>query len=61
MTDIQKVLLSTIVTLAALFVWQWWQSARRSRAEVQGGAHERLWPTPLQILIGFVVSFFQWR
>jgi len=58
MTDIRKMLLSAIVALAALFVWQWWQSVRRSRAEAVGGTPERLWPTPLQMLIGFVVSFF---
>lgn len=58
MTDIRKILLTAIVALSALFVWQWWQSARRSRAESAAGAAERLRPTWLQILIGFVVSFF---
>lgn len=58
MTDIRKVLLSAIVAMSALFVWQWWQSARRSRAEAAAGAAERLRPTALQMLIGFVVSFF---
>lgn len=44
-------LLAAIVLLAALFVWRWWRSASRG-----GGAP--LWPTPLQLGIGFAVSFF---
>ncbi len=51
MTDIRVLLLAAIVLLAALFVWRWWQSARRSPGE-------RAWPTPVQVVIGFVVSFF---
>lgn len=51
MPDIRGVLLSAIVLLAALFSWRWWRSIDRTSGE-------RLWPTPLQLLIGFLVSFF---
>ena len=51
MPDIRGVLLSAIVLLATLFSWRWWRSIDRASGE-------RLWPTPLQILIGFLVSFF---
>lgn len=50
MPDIRVVLLSAIVLLAALFSWRWWQSIDRASGE-------RLWPTPVQLLIGFLVSF----
>jgi uncharacterized membrane protein YfcA len=51
MVDIRVLLLASIVVLAVFFVWRWWQSVPR-------GTGERLWPTPLQLLIGFLVSFF---
>ncbi len=51
MTDIRVLLLTAIVLLAALVVWRWWQSARRAPGE-------RVWPTPVQVVIGFVVCFF---
>ena len=50
-TDIRTLLLAAIVALAVLFLWRWWRSIDRDR-------HERLWPTPVQLLIGFVVNFF---
>jgi uncharacterized membrane protein YfcA len=49
MTDIRVLLLAAIVCLATLFGWRWWRSARD-----QGG----VWPTPVQLLIGFLVNFF---
>ncbi len=51
MPDIRLLLLAAIVVLAAVFVWQWWRSIDRTTGE-------RLWPTPVQLLIGFLVSFF---
>ena len=51
MPDIRLLLLAAIVVLAAVFVWQWWRSVDRITGE-------RLWPTPVQLLIGFLVSFF---
>ena len=50
-TEIRTLLLAAIVALAALFVWRWWRSVDR-------GSGERLWPTPIQLGIGFVVNFF---
>lgn len=50
MPDIRLLLLSALGLLSALFVWQWWRSLDRR-------SPERLRPTPLQLLIGFVVSF----
>lgn len=49
--DIRFLLLAAIVALSALLVWRWWRSIDRSTGEP-------LWPTPLQIAIGFVVNFF---
>ncbi len=49
--DIRFLLLAAIVALSALLIWRWWRSIDRS-------AGEPLWPTPLQIAIGFVVNFF---
>jgi uncharacterized membrane protein YfcA len=51
MVDIRTFLLAGIVLLSLLFVWRWWQSIERASGE-------RLRPTPVQLLIGFVVSFF---
>jgi uncharacterized membrane protein YfcA len=51
MPDLRTLLLATIVALAALFVWTWWRSVDRTTGE-------RFRPTPLQVLIGFLVSFF---
>lgn len=50
MPDIRLLLLSALGLLSALFVWQWWRSLDRR-------SPERLRPTPLQLLIGFAVSF----
>jgi uncharacterized membrane protein YfcA len=50
MPDIRIVLLAAIGVLAATFVFRWWQAAH---AEPDG----RAWPTPLQLAIGFLVSF----
>jgi uncharacterized membrane protein YfcA len=50
-SEIRTLLLAAIVALAALFVWRWWRSIDR-------GSGERLWPTPIQLGIGFVVNFF---
>jgi uncharacterized membrane protein YfcA len=50
MPDIRLLLLSALGLLSALFVWQWWRSLDRR-------SPERLRPAPLQLLIGFVVSF----
>ncbi|MFO0072866.1 MAG: permease, partial [Gemmatimonas sp.] len=49
--DIRFLLLASIAALSTLLVWRWWKSIDRSSGE-------RLWPTPVQILIGFVVNFF---
>ncbi|MCA0374122.1 MAG: sulfite exporter TauE/SafE family protein [Gemmatimonadetes bacterium] len=54
MTDIRALLLAAIVLLAALFVWQW---VRSMRAAAHGAAPERLRPTALQLLLGFVINF----
>ncbi len=51
MPDIRLLLLSALGLLSTLFVWHWWRS-------LSGNREERLRPTPLQLLIGFVVSFF---
>ncbi len=51
MVDIRGLLLAAISLLAALFLWRWWQAMDR-----ESGAPR--WPTPLQLLIGFLVSFF---
>ena len=51
MSDIRVLLLAAIVCLAALFVWRWWQSTVRA-----GG--DALRPTPVQVVIGFGVNFF---
>jgi uncharacterized membrane protein YfcA len=51
MFDLRSLLLAAIVALSVLFAWRWWQSVDR----VSG---ERLRPTPLQVAIGFLVSFF---
>ncbi|MCA2984988.1 MAG: sulfite exporter TauE/SafE family protein [Gemmatimonas sp.] len=50
-TEIRTLLLAAIMALAVLFLWRWWRSIDRDR-------EERLWPTPVQLLIGFVVNFF---
>jgi uncharacterized membrane protein YfcA len=49
--DVRYLLLACIVALSVLLVWRWWQSIDRTSGE-------QLWPTPVQILIGFVVNFF---
>ena len=49
--DIRFLLLAAIVALSALLVWRWWHSIDR-------GSGEQLRPTPVQLLIGFVVNFF---
>lgn len=49
--DIRFLLLAAIVALSALLVWRWWHSIDRSSGEP-------LRPTPVQLLIGFVVNFF---
>jgi hypothetical protein len=49
--DIRFLLLAAIVALSALLVWRWWRSIDR-------GNGEPLRPTPVQLLIGFVVNFF---
>ena len=49
--DIRFLLLAAIVALSALLVWRWWHSIDR-------GSGEPLRPTPVQLLIGFVVNFF---
>jgi uncharacterized membrane protein YfcA len=49
--DIRFLLLAAIVALSALLVWRWWHSIDR-------GTGEPLRPTPVQLLIGFVVNFF---
>lgn len=51
MDDIRLLLLAAIVALSLLFVWQWWRSVDRASGEV-------LRPTPVQLGIGFLVSFF---
>lgn len=51
MDDIRLLLLAAIVALSALFVWRWWRSIDRA-------ADEPLRPTPVQLAIGFLVSFF---
>lgn len=50
-TEIRTLLLAAIMALAVLFLWRWWRSIDRDRKEP-------LWPTPVQLLIGFVVNFF---
>lgn len=55
MIDVRFLLLATLAALTVLFVWQWWRSARRRPAE---GAEARLRPTFVQLVIGFVVNFF---
>jgi uncharacterized membrane protein YfcA len=50
MPDIRLLLLSALGLLSALFVWHWWRS-------LSGRSTERLRPTPVQLLIGFAVSF----
>ena len=49
--DTRSLLIAAIVLLCALFVWRWWQSIDRASGEP-------LRPTLLQVVIGFVVSFF---
>jgi uncharacterized membrane protein YfcA len=49
--DIRFLLLAAIVALSALLVWRWWHSIDR-------GSGEPLRPTAVQLLIGFVVNFF---
>lgn len=49
--DIRSLLLGAILVLAMLMVWRWWRSIDRTNGEA-------LWPTPVQLVIGFVVSFF---
>jgi uncharacterized membrane protein YfcA len=49
--DVRSLLLAAIVSLSALLVWRWWKSIDRASGEP-------LWPTPVQIVIGFVVNFF---
>lgn len=51
MIDIRLLLLVSLVLLATLFVWRWWQSLDRSKGE-------RLRPTLVQVIIGFCVNFF---
>lgn len=51
MFDIRLLLLGVIVALALLFVWRWWHTVDRASGE-------RLRPTPVQVVIGFLVSFF---
>lgn len=51
MTDIRVLLLAGIAGLALLFVWRWWQSIDRTSGEP-------LRPTPVQLVIGFFVAFF---
>jgi uncharacterized membrane protein YfcA len=51
MLDIRVLLLGVIVALSLVFVWRWWHTVDR-------GGGERLRPTLLQVVIGFIVSFF---
>lgn len=51
MPDIRLALLAGILLLAALFAWRWWQSIDRTSGEP-------LRPTAVQLLIGFLVNFF---
>ncbi|MCU0617985.1 MAG: sulfite exporter TauE/SafE family protein [Gemmatimonadaceae bacterium] len=55
MIDVRFLLLAALTALTVVFVWQWWRSARRRPAE---GAEARLRPTFVQLVIGFVVNFF---
>jgi uncharacterized membrane protein YfcA len=48
--NIRTLLLLAICALTSLFLWQWWRSSRVEN-------DDRRWPTPLQLVIGFVVSF----
>lgn len=50
MPDIRLLLLSALGLLSAVFAWHWWTSVDRQ-------AEPRVRPMPLQLLIGFVVSF----
>jgi uncharacterized membrane protein YfcA len=50
-TDIRLWLQAGILALTTVFVWRWWRSMRAD----PGG---RLWPTPLQLVIGFLTNFF---
>lgn len=51
MPDIRLALLAGILALAALFVWRWWQSVDRTSGEP-------IRPTAVQVVIGFLVNFF---
>lgn len=49
--NIRALLLVAIGVLTSVFVWHWWRASR-------AGSAGRPWPTPVQLLIGFGVSFF---
>ncbi|MBY0491948.1 MAG: sulfite exporter TauE/SafE family protein [Gemmatimonadaceae bacterium] len=51
MPDIRTLLLTAILVLATLFVVRWGQAIRAAATPVR-------WPTPVQLAIGFLVSFF---
>lgn len=51
--NIRLLLLVGIVALAALFLWRWWQASRTAAPSAEGAP----WPSALQLVIGFVVSF----
>jgi uncharacterized membrane protein YfcA len=51
MSEIRTLLLTAILALATIFVVRWVQSMRTAPTPFR-------WPTPVQLLIGFLVSFF---
>ncbi|WP_026850372.1 sulfite exporter TauE/SafE family protein [Gemmatimonas phototrophica] len=55
--NIRLLLLVAIAALSSLFVWRWWQTARADAAAAGGDTDRSRWPSPLQVVIGFVVSF----
>jgi uncharacterized membrane protein YfcA len=56
--DAKTLLIASMVALTLVYLTRWFLVARARLAAGGHGAHEPVWPTPLQLFIGAVTNFF---
>lgn len=56
--DAKTLLIAAMVALTLVYLTRWFLVARARLAAGGHGAHEPVWPTPLQLFIGAVTNFF---